>query len=50
MLSRLLGERDRVGRSGRSMGLMPFSDGSPRPPFPSRVDYPVAPFVRSMNM
>jgi len=41
-LSGLLGERDRVGRGGGPMGLIPISARSPTPPFPSLVDYPVA--------
>jgi len=48
-LSRLLGQRDRVGRGNGPMGLIPLSDRSPTPPFPSRVDYPVTPLAPNMN-
>jgi len=49
-LSRLLGERDLVGRGGGPMGLIPLSARWPTPPFPSLVDYPVAPLAPNMNM
>jgi len=48
-LSRLLGERDRVGWGGGPMGLIPLSARSPTPPFPSLVDYPVAPLAPNIN-
>jgi len=48
-LSRLLGERDRVGRGGGPMGPILFSARSPTPPFPSLVDYPVAPLAPDLN-
>jgi len=48
-LSRLLGERDRVGRGGGPMGMIPLSARSPTPPFPSLVDNPVAPLAPNMN-
>ena len=48
-LARLLGERDRVGRGGGPMGLILLSARSPTPPFPSLVDYPVAPLAPNMN-
>jgi len=49
-LSRLLGERDRMGQGGGSMGLILLSARSPTPPFSSLVDYPVAPLAPNMNM
>jgi len=48
-LSRLLRERDRVGRGGGPMGLIPLSDHSPTPPFPSPVDYPVVPLAPNIH-
>jgi len=48
-LSRLLGERDRVGRGCGPMGLILLSARSPTSPFPSLVDYPVAPLAPNMN-
>jgi len=48
-LSRLLGERDRVGRGGGHIGLILLSARSPTPPFPSLVDYAVAPLAPNMN-
>jgi len=41
-LSRVLGERDRVGQAGGSMGLMLLSVRSPTPLCPSGFNYPVA--------
>jgi len=49
-LSRLLGERDRVGRGGSPMGLILRLDRLRTPRFPSRVDYPVAPPAPNINM
>jgi len=48
-LSRLLGERDRVGRGGGPMGLIPLSARWPTARFPSLVDYSVAPLALNMN-
>jgi len=48
-LSRLLEERDRAERGSGHIGLIPLSDRSPSPPFPSRVEYPVAPLAPNMN-
>jgi len=42
-LSRLLGERDRMGRGGGPMGLTLLSDRSTTPPFPSASTTPSPP-------